>query len=185
MFNKKSKVEEKSPREKSLELLCSDCNNVYCNASIENVEQFLCKDCIAKLIAENKKAAEKYIKEGSAGMLIFGFFWGWIKSFLYMFVAMFKGADEFGGGGGGLGGFFRFFRAVIETAFFPFVYIFRVNTVLNKKKQAEAILASDSQTQQELQDYNGEKSIQAELVKKVYQIFANCETLKSFEKSNK
>jgi hypothetical protein len=155
----------------------------------ENVEQLYSYDHIAALVAENKKVAEKYIKEGSVPMLIFGFLWGWVKAFLYMFIALFKGAND-GGGANFYGGLFRFFRAIFDVLVFPIIYAFRINTILSQKKQAEAIIASDLQTLQEIQNHFAsaecvEKSAQAKLSVKVEQIVANNELLKSFDKSKK
>jgi len=139
---------------------------------------------MATVVAENKKTAEKYIHEGSVGMLIFGFFWGWIKAFLYMFVALFKGSAEFGGGGGSMGGMFRFFRAIIETAIFPILYPFRVSTKKKQKKQAEIIVENDTQTLRYVLENDGNLSL-VELREKVAQVVANSEILKSFDKSKK
>ena len=177
----KTNISEKTVREQTLELLCADCYNFYSNTSSENVEQLLCQNCITKLVAENKKIAEKYIKEGSVGMLIFGFFWGFVKAFFdifkHMFIYAFNPSES-----KLYASVFNMFRDIFRFMFFLFIYPFRVSTALKQKKQAEVIVASDSQTQQEMQDYKGEKSAHAEMCKKIYQIFANCEILKSFEK---
>ena len=135
---------------------------------------------LSNVVAENKKTAEKYIKEGSVGMLIFGFFLGWIKAFLYMFVALFKGA----GGGDSMGGLFRFFRAIIETVLFPFIYAFRVGTKKKQKKQAEAIIESDAQILKSVLENGGVLS-QEELREKIAQVVSNSEILISFDKSKK
>ena len=142
------------------------------------------KNEVATVVAKNKKTAEKYINEGSVGMLIFGFFWGWIKSFLYMFVALFKGSSEFGGGGGSMGGMFRFFRAIIETAIFPVLYAFRLSTKKKQKKQAEIIVENDEQTLKSVLENCGNLSLE-ELREKAAQVSANSEILKSFDKSKK
>ena len=177
---KKTSIIEKSARENTIELLCADCYDIYSNTSSENAEKMICKDCIIKLVAENKKTAEKYIKEGSVGMLIFGFFWGWIKAFLYMFIALFKGAND-GGGSNFYGGLFRFFRAIIDVIIFPILYTIRVNTTVKKKKQAEEIIESNAQTLKEVLG-NDEKLDKEELRKKMDQIVANSEELMSFDK---
>ena len=106
-----------------------------------DVEQLNTYERIAALVAENKKVAEIYIKKGATGMLIFDFFWGFIKAFFYMFIALFKGAAA-DGGRGDTGAIFRFLRAVFDVAAFPIIYAFEIKP---KKKQAEEIIASDSQ----------------------------------------
>jgi len=141
------------------------------------------KNEVATVVAENKKIAEKYINDGSVGMLIFGFFWGWIKAFLYMFIALFKGADD-GGGANFYGGLFRFFRAIIETAIFPVLYAFRLSSKKKQKKQAEIIVESDAQTLKSILEHDENLSL-VELREKIAQVFANSEILKSFEKSKK
>ena len=114
-----------------------------------DVKQLNTYDSIAALVTENKKVAEIYIKNGTPGMLVFGFFWGFIKAFLYMFIALFKGAA--GSSGGAItGGLFSFFRAIFDVMAFPVVYAFRVSTIKNQKKQAEEILVSDAQALQEI-----------------------------------
>ena len=148
-----------------------------------DVEQLNTYDRIAALVAENKKVAEIYIKKGATGMLIFDFFWGFIKAFFYMFIALFKGAA--GSSGGDIyGGLFRFFRAIFDAVAFPFVYGFRVSTTKNQKKQAEEIVASDTQSLQEIQNYF-DGSAQVNLREKVELIVANNEILKSFDKPKK
>jgi len=138
-------------------------------------------DRLVALVADNKKAAEKYIKKGTAPMLIFGFLWGWIKAFLYMFVALFKGAAA-DGGRGNTGAIFRFFRAIFDVVAFPIIYGFGINKTLRQKKQAEAIVVSDSQMLQEIQNHFASPHLtQVELREKAEQIVANSETIKSFD----
>jgi len=176
-----SKIAEKSERERSLELLCSDCYKFYSNTSCENAGQLLCKDCIAKLIAANRKAADKYIKAGTVPMLIFVFIWGMIKAFVNFFIV---GAKA--GGNLARGSYVGFGDAVVaffKMVIFPITAGMDVSASLRKKKESEAIVASDSQTQQEMQ--NGEKLTQAELCQRVDQIFANSETLMGFVKKKK
>ena len=177
---KKNSIIEKSARVQTLELLCTDCHDIYSNIGSENTEKLLCNDCTIKLVAVNKKTADQYIKEGSVGMLIFGFFWGWIKAFLYMTIALFKGAND-GGGANFYSGLFRFFRAIIDVMIFPILYVFRVNTIIKKKKQAEEIIESDAQTLNEVLD-NDKKLDKAELRKKVDKVVSHSETLIVFNK---
>jgi len=166
--------------------MSKDLNSTIAEKPVD-VEQLNTYERIATLVAENKKLVEKYIKKGAASNLIFGFLWGWIKAFLYMFVALFKGAAA-DGGRGDSGAIFRFFRAIFDVMAFPFVYAFGVNTILNQKKQAEAIVESDSQTLQKIQNYFASAQSAGEQVKlreNVEQIVANNEILKSFDKSKK
>jgi hypothetical protein len=160
-------------------------NSTTAEKSVD-IEQLNSYDRIAALVAENKKVAEIYIKKGATGMLIFDFFWGFIKAFLYMFIALFKGAAA-DGGRGDTGAIFRFFRAIFDTMAFPIVYTFRVSTIKNQKKQAEEIVASDSLALQEIQNYfaSTQDIEKVNLREKVEQIVANNEILKSFDKPKK
>jgi hypothetical protein len=81
---------------------------------------------------------------------------------------------------------FRFFRAILDTAFFPFIYAFRINVMLKQKKLAEAIVASDSQILQEIQSTQcAEESVQVKSREIVKKIASNNEILKSLDKSKK
>ena len=152
--------------------MSKDLNSTTAEKSVD-IEQLNTYDRIAALVAENKKVAEMYIKK-------FNFFRGFIKAFFYMFIALFKGAAA-DGGRGDTGAIFRFLRAVFDVAAFPIIYAFEIKP---KKKQAEEIIASDSQNLQDIKNYF-DGSAQVNLRESVEIIVANNEILKSFDKPKK
>lgn len=199
----KSASTGKSEIEQAIEQLCSNCYDIFSDASGRYAGQLPCYDCIDMLVAVNKRAANKYRRKGGVFELVF---FDLIVGIVRDFVMGFANLIDVGLSGGGVRN--------IAIALFNIV-ISPISTVMNaintfrQMKQANVIVASDSQTLKEMQDYLaytqlmqrqktncgtlsensyeiavinfGEKSAKSELRGKVNQVFANSETLMSFD----
>ena len=192
----------KSEIEQAIKQLCSTCCNIFTDTSGRYAGQLPCYNCIDMLVAVNKKTASKYRRKGGVVEVIF---FDLIVGFGREFFNRFVNLIEIGLSGAGV-------RAVTMALFqiliFPITTVIDAFTSFRQMKQANIIVANDSQTLKEMQDYFaytqlkqkqknnsatlientyeiavvniGEKSAKEELRRKVNQVFVNSETLMSY-----
>ena len=132
--------------------ICRKCANDYGVAAGEYAGKVLCYDCTAGLVAANV-AEIKSIREKTGGiMAILGIFGCFLKEVFLAFKNFFGGSSSLASGN--VGGAFRAFYGIfIQLPLSPINAVLRFTRRHQLLKQFDKIIASDSQSLQQMRDY--------------------------------
>jgi len=203
----KSAIAGKSEIEEAIDQLCDNCHDIFSDTSGRYAGRFPCYNCIKMLVAVNLKAAGKFTRKGGAfEVIVVDLILGFGKGLVMGFVNLI----EVGLAGKGIQ---EAAMALFKLIAFPFITIIDASVKFRQMKQANAIVANDSQTLKEIRDFIsytqlkmkqknnsgtlnentyeiaviniGEKAAKAELCRKVNQVFVNSTILMNFDNTKK